>query len=241
MHQFPECEECQGKHCETFPMGGMICGLKTIPGSCGYTPCVLMRERAESNGFRLNLGCGNKLEAGWHNVDLKAPADEVVNLCAIPWPWPDNSVEEVRIVHTLEHLGHSPEFRLAILQELYRVCKHGAKILVIVPHPRHDHYINDPTHCWPVTPGGLELFDQAKNRKWIEQGYSNSTLGLDHGVDLRLVQTREIPDPAWEALARQDWQAFQHAARHYYNVITQYEIELVVQKHNTKETNKDNE
>ena len=39
-------------------------------------------------------------------------------------------------------------------------------IKIIVPHPRHDDFISDPTHVRPITILGLQLFDKDLNIKW---------------------------------------------------------------------------
>ena len=84
--------------------------------------------------MRLNLGCGLDKQAGWHNVD-KMPAaepDEVVDLEALPWPWPDDCAEEVLLKHVLEHLGASADSYLGIISELWRVCRADALVRIVV-------------------------------------------------------------------------------------------------------------
>lgn len=181
--------------------------------------------------MKLHLGCGGKRLVGWINVDRVAPADEIVDLEQLPWPWETSSVDEVLLVHVLEHLGQTSAAYLGIIKELWRVCKHGAKVIVAVPHPRHDHFINDPTHVRPITPDGLALFSQDNNRAWQKIGASNSCLGLELGIDLELISAREIPDPAWEPVKSRDRVAWEEAKRHNFNVVAAYEIELRVQKH----------
>ena len=59
----------------------------------------------------------------------------------LPWPWADDSVQEMRFSHVLEHLGADATTYLSIIKELYRVCRDGAQIFIVVPHPRHDHFL----------------------------------------------------------------------------------------------------
>ena len=151
------------------------------------------------DAMRLNLGCGSNKLKDWINVD-KEPAcapDQVVDLEALPWPWAADSVDEVLFRHSLEHLGASTELYLAIFKELYRVCRDGAKVTVIVPHPRHNHFLDDPTHVRPVTPGGLEMFSQAKNREWKTLGAANTPLGTYLGIDFDIGKVSMAPDPYW--------------------------------------------
>jgi predicted SAM-dependent methyltransferase len=180
---------------------------------------------------RLNLGCGNQKLPGWVNVDMSAGCkpDQVVDLETIPWPWPDNSVEEVLLAHVLEHLGRTTALYLDIIKELYRVCAHGAKITVVVPHPRHDFFLNDPTHVRPVTPEGLALFSQKINQKWISGGASNTPLGIYLGIDFDVVGTKYALEEPWLGRAQrgQISQAeLEQAARQFNNVVQQITIEL---------------
>ena len=149
--------------------------------------------------MRLNLGCGSKILDGWHNVD-KYPTfspNQLVDLEVFPWPWPDSSVDEVLLCHVLEHLGAATDVYLGIIRELYRVCRDEAKIVIVVPHPRHDNFLGDPTHVRPITPAVLRLFDQQANRECEAAGHSNSPLGLYLGVDFRIKSLAFQPDQPW--------------------------------------------
>jgi hypothetical protein len=150
--------------------------------------------------LRLNLGCGQRKFPGYLNVDKypECGPDQVVDLEHFPWPWPDDSVAEVRLIHVLEHLGASTAIYLGILRELWRVCRHGAEVHIVVPHPRHDSFLNDPTHVRPVTGDGLRMFSQAENRRWQAEGAANTPLGLYLGIDFELVSTQLELDPRWQ-------------------------------------------
>lgn len=151
--------------------------------------------------MRLNLGCGHDKRDGWVNVDSfpGVEPDEVVDLERIPWPWPADSADEVLLKHVLEHLGATPAAYLEIIRELWRICRDGARVTVVVPHPRHDSFLSDPTHVRAITPQGLELFSQRKNREWIEKGFGNSPLGLKLGVDFEIENVAMTPDEPWRS------------------------------------------
>jgi hypothetical protein len=55
--------------------------------------------------LRLDLGCGNNPREGFEGVDKFAPnAKHKVDLFKFPWPWADNSVDELHASHFLEHI-----------------------------------------------------------------------------------------------------------------------------------------
>src|SRR5687767_8310331 len=112
--------------------------------------------------MKLNLGCGQNKLQGYVNTD-REPAvkpDVLMDLEKFPWPFEDDSVDEVVAFHVLEHVGATSEMFVRIMQELYRVCRAGAEVRIAVPHPRHDNFFDDPTHVRAITPMTLELFSK---------------------------------------------------------------------------------
>ncbi|MFM8758735.1 MAG: hypothetical protein ACKODS_04225, partial [Methylophilaceae bacterium] len=155
---------------------------------------------AEDYHMKLNLGAGNKKVDGFVSVD-KFPSpttDFVFDLEVTPWPWADNCVDEVMLIHAMEHMGQSSDVYLNIICELYRICSHGAKITIHVPHPRHDNYLGDPTHVRAITPQQLTLFDRQLNDAWVSGGTSSAT-PLAHylNVDFQIVDVTVVLDPLY--------------------------------------------
>jgi predicted SAM-dependent methyltransferase len=91
--------------------------------------------------MKLNLGCSDRHLPGWINVDRVAPADQIVDLAG-PWPWPDDSIDEVIAADIFEHL---PD-KIHTLNELWRVLKIGGTAQVIVPSTDGRGAFQDPTH-----------------------------------------------------------------------------------------------
>lgn len=92
------------------------------------------------------------------------------DLESFPWPFDDNSADEIVMRHSLEHMGASADVFFSIMKELYRISAPGAKILIAVPHPRSDGFAGDPTHVRPINPAILSLFSKKNNREWKDLG-----------------------------------------------------------------------
>ena len=92
----------------------------------------------------LNLGCGNKKFADALNLDVTARTnpDLIHNLNHYPWPVPNNFFTEVRAYDVIEHLDDI----LATMEEIHRVCRHGAIVQITVPHYSCANAFTDPTH-----------------------------------------------------------------------------------------------
>ncbi len=183
--------------------------------------------------LRLNLGCGMNRLDGYVNVDRFGEPDVRHDLEVVPWPWPDDSANEVVLCHVLEHLGRDPQVYLGVMKELYRVCRDGAAIHVIVPHHRHDNFFNDPTHVRAVTADGMTLFSQRLNRDWARHGIANSPLGLYLGVDFEMVGVQFKPSDLWYRLnpdRKNDIQTLVQQSEIYNNLIDEVRMTLRVVK-----------
>ena len=186
--------------------------------------------------MKLNLGCGGKFIEGFVNVD-KYPTsitDLVFDLETTPWPWKTGTVQEVRFIHSLEHMGQSTNCYLDIIKEIYRICTNGATVVIHVPHPRHDNYLGDPTHVRPITPQSLTLFDKAKNEEWLAGGVSAATtLALFIGVDFCMTGLVTVLDPYWYekyANGEHTLETINQKAKDLNNVIGEYQITLMARK-----------
>jgi hypothetical protein len=154
--------------------------------------------------MKLNLGCGFRKLDGWRNIDRmpRCLPDEIVDLEKFPWPWPDSTADEVRLIHVLEHIGDTSAVFLAFIKELWRVCAPRARINILVPHPRCDEFLWDATHVRPITPEGLRMFSQNRNQAMIERGNPETPLGIYLGVDFEIIEVDYIWKEPWRSLLR---------------------------------------
>lgn len=145
---------------------------------------------------KLNLGCGSDHLEGWCNVDCHAACqpDVVHDLERIPWPFEDDTADEILLQHVLEHLGSTPQAFLDVMRELWRVSCAEAQIRIRVPHPLHQDFRTDPTHVRAITPEMLAMFSRAECELWQRNGYSNTPLALICGVDFVVENTQYFVD-----------------------------------------------
>ena len=191
--------------------------------------------------MKLNLGCGKDYIDDWVNVDFydDSKCDVTHDLEEFPWPWEDDSVSEIRIIHTLEHLGVDRKVYIKILQEMYRVCEDDATIMVAVPSPWHWNFTSDPSHVRPVTPDGLNLFSKEHCQKCIDEGKSETPFAMIYNVDLRPHDVVWVYDEWWRnKLNKKEVLQSQMEELHsmYRNVVTEFQIPLAVVK--SEETDK---
>lgn len=114
---------------------------------------------------KLDLGCGTRKEEGFFGVDIRAfeGVDMVHDLVRTAWPWVDNSIEEVRASHLIEHFDQME--RVFFFNELYRVLKPGGKATVTTPYWCSNRAYGDPTHKWPPVSEMLWYYLDATWRK----------------------------------------------------------------------------
>jgi hypothetical protein len=108
-------------------------------------------------------------------------------------------VDEAVMTHVLEHLGATPETYFNVFRELYRVCRHDARVHITVPHPRHDTFLGDPTHVRPVTIDGLAMFSRRQCEEWIRDDRANTPIAVMIGVDFEIEATSLVLEPIWRS------------------------------------------
>jgi ubiquinone/menaquinone biosynthesis C-methylase UbiE len=180
--------------------------------------------------MKINIGAGyNKIE-GFASIDYDKDSnpDYQLDIETDDLPFEDNTVETVVAHHILEHLG---EGYFHALQEIYRVCKHGAIIDIRVPHPRHDVFLADPTHKRPITPLGLQLFSKKFNEHCKRNHLAASTLGEYFGVDFDILEWQYVPEEKYKQFfAGKTKEFIEEYISERNNIIAEYQIKLVVNK-----------
>ena len=185
--------------------------------------------------MKLNMGCGQNKINGYLNIDKHSECepDLQFDLEKFPWPFKTNEVNEVLFNHSLEHIGADTNIFLNIMKELYRVCNNDAKIQINVPHPRHDNYINDPTHVRIITPQTFELFSKQNNILWEEINASNSPLAKYLDIDFETIEINQVLEPEYiEKLNNKELtqREIEKYIKELNNIVSEYRITLRVVK-----------
>jgi predicted SAM-dependent methyltransferase len=116
--------------------------------------------------LKLDLAGGQNVRDGFEGVDLWPGSKHVVNLQCYPWPFADNSVEELNCSHYIEHIpmeyidahgnpttsAKGKDALFAFFDECYRILIPDGRIQVQVPCHRSDRAFQDPTHRRFITP-----------------------------------------------------------------------------------------
>ena len=111
--------------------------------------------------LKLNLGCGEDIREGYHNIDIrKLPNVIVADVTNLPYK--NNSVDEIIASDIYEHISHTKS--LEVLKHWYDLLKPGGGIIVRAP-------------CLDII---LQYFGQAKTLEHIKIGISLLYGGQDY-------------------------------------------------------------
>lgn len=129
--------------------------------------------------LKVDFGCGASKKPGFFGVDILniEGVDKVHNLTSYPYPFEDNSVDEIWMDNVLEHLANP----MRVVEELWRISKNGTKITIAVPYFRSHYAFIDPTH---VNFFGVNWFNYFDPRHDFckKMQYSKVTFHVDNFV-----------------------------------------------------------
>jgi predicted SAM-dependent methyltransferase len=170
---------------------------------------------------KLDLACGNNKAEGFIGVDIaKTDAVDVVHdLRVAPWPFEDDSIDEARASHFLEHLG--PEERIVFMNELYRVLKKGSGCLFHTPRG-FDRQVQDFSHKWPPVVESSYYYYSKKFYEDNNMMHYIEMYGIKCNFEVRPVQVSVTPD---FAMRSDEHKMF--ATRNYTNVAVDLTVLMV--------------
>lgn len=163
--------------------------------------------------LKLDLACGINKKEGFTGVDIcpGEGVDVVHDLESFPWPFEDNSVDEVSMMNYIEHVKDLMGF----MNELHRVMKSGAKCEVTAPYWSSIRAWQDPTHIRPINEATFLYY----NKDWREREKLTQypiTADFDYSYGFFFY-------PGWEH--RSD-EAKNFAVLHYNNVVSDIQVSL---------------
>ena len=162
--------------------------------------------------FKLDLACGSNKQKGFTGVDItkkNTKADIAHDLLVYPWPFADNSVDEVWCSHYLEHLPHGTGLQdgmVDFMNEVWRILKPGAVARFLTPYYASSRAFQDPYHTRYITESTYLYF----TKDWREMNKlthypitTNFTIErIDHAVNQSLVGRAQ---EAMQAMASMNW------------------------------------
>lgn len=154
---------------------------------------------------KLDIACGKNKKNGFTGVDIWEGADIVANLEKFPWPFEDNSVDEIFCSHYIEH---TPDL-VSFANELYRILKIDGKAEIIAPYYSSIRAWQDPTHLRAISENTYLYF--SKDWRVINR--------LDHYpivADFDF-ESSYVIDPAWQDKSDDE---LKFAIKHYINVVS---------------------
>ncbi len=105
----------------------------------------------------LELGCGRVKHANAVGIDrIALPGVDVVHdLNQRPYPFDDNTFDQVYAIHVIEHLDSI----LAVMEEIHRITKPHALVTIITPHHSDAISWQDPSHKWHLNSFSFSYFE----------------------------------------------------------------------------------
>lgn len=149
----------------------------------------IINQRKTTKRLKIHFGAGTRIWPDHINLDM-APLkgiDIVHDLNSFPYPFEDNTFDEITANAVLEHMK---DFVRA-MEEIYRICVNGAVLKVNVPYWNSINVWVDPTHYRGFTWDTFTYFCSPSIRKY----YAN--VRLNYGYQKRIPSTpgRFAPEP----------------------------------------------
>ena len=104
----------------------------------------------------LDVGCGINKYPGSIGIDRNpdSRADVLCDLDHMPYPFADNSFDQLRAIHVIEHLSDV----IRSMEEFHRLVRPGGRIRIETPHYTDFSSFCDPTHRWHLNSFSFRYF-----------------------------------------------------------------------------------
>jgi SAM-dependent methyltransferase len=130
----------------------------------------------------LDVGCGVNKYPGAIGIDrnIRTRADVICDLDHFPYPFRDNSFDQLRAVHVIEHVSDV----IRTVEEFHRLVRPGGAIHIVTPHYTDFSSFCDPTHRWHLNSFSLRYFGEDN----AGFGYYSAARLREKSVRVKLLQ-----------------------------------------------------
>ena len=144
----------------------------------------------------LDVGCGINKYPGSIGIDRNpdSRADVLCDLDHIPYPFADNSFDQLRAIHVIEHLSDV----IRSMEEFHRLTRPGGRVRIETPHYTDFSSFCDPTHRWHLNSFSFRYF-----------GPDNAGFGYYSRCRFREISTRVKLLSFWR------WLGFEFLVNHF--------------------------
>ncbi len=106
----------------------------------------------------LDVGCGRNKTRGSIGIDYcdNSDADVKHDLNIFPYPFHDNEFDVVTINNVIEHLDDI----VKVMEEVHRIGKNGAEVVIETPHYSSLYSWQDPTHKHHLSLDSFDYFTE---------------------------------------------------------------------------------
>lgn len=132
---------------------------------------IIKQYKEENKSIKLNIACGQTrnpningvVQEGFIGIDkIKTDQVDIVHdLESYPWPFENDSIDEIYCSHYIEHTSDLIKF----MEELYRIMKPESKAIIIAPWYASIRAWQDPTHKRAISDATFLYF----RKEWREQ------------------------------------------------------------------------
>ena len=174
---------------------------------------IIEQYKKQNKPIKLSVACGQIRQDGFIGIDkVKTDATDIIwDLETYPWPFEDNSVDEILCSHYAEHTKDLIKF----VDEIHRIMKQGAKATIIAPYYANMRSIQDPTHVRSICEATFLYFNKGwRDSQKLDHYGIKSDFDFTYGYNVA---------PEW---ANRSEEARVFAMRHYINVINDIHVIL---------------
>jgi SAM-dependent methyltransferase len=130
----------------------------------------------------LDVGCGVNKYPGAIGIDrnIRTRADVICDLDHFPYPFRDNSFDQLRAIHVIEHVSDV----IRTIEEFHRLVRPGGAVHIVTPHYTDFSSFCDPTHRWHLNSFSLRYFGEDN----AGFGYYSAARLRERSVRVKLLQ-----------------------------------------------------